>query len=388
MLIGRGPKLNIGVYGARGIPSTYSGYETFLTVLLPELARRGHEVTIYCRGGHIADDAPYLGVRRVILAAPQSKEFETLVHGFRAATAARAARHDVVFAVNVANAFFCLLARKTGQRVVLNTDGQEWLRGKWGRFGRRFFLISAGLARFGASSLIADSCAMRDIYLDRFNSDSTVIPYCWSSLESAQGCAPLERFDLSPRRYFLVGGRLNPENNIDAVVRAYVDSGAELPIVVLGEANYDSPVQRNLSELACKAPNVVLAGHVEDRAHFATLVRESLTYVHAHSIGGINPSIIEAMGCGAQILALDTKFNREALGDAGTYFSDFNVELPRMFRTITSDGTEEELREKAFARVVSNFGLQAVADAHEELFQVVAARHPWRRTTIPTSWSP
>ena len=124
--------LNIGVFGARGIPSTYSGYETFLTTLLPELVARGHRVTMYCRRGETEGDDHYLGVDRVILPAIPGKQFSTLSHGAVASLRSRIARHDVVLTVNVANAAFCALHRYTGRPIVLNTDGQEWLRGKWG----------------------------------------------------------------------------------------------------------------------------------------------------------------------------------------------------------------------------------------------------------------
>src|SRR3954451_19497438 len=97
-------RLNVGVYGARGIPSTYSGYETFLTTLLPALAQRGHEVTMYCRRGQTAQSGRYQGVRRVVLPAIPGKQFNTLSHGAFAAVAARSRRHDVVLVVNVANA--------------------------------------------------------------------------------------------------------------------------------------------------------------------------------------------------------------------------------------------------------------------------------------------
>jgi len=142
--------LDVGVYGGRAIPSTYGGYETFLTTLLPELARRGHRVTMYCRTGVGSSDEPYLGVTRVVLPAVVSKQLNTLSHGVIAAAKSRQAGHDVVLVVNVANAPFTGLSRLTGQRVLLNTDGQEWLRGKWSPAGRWFFLNAARISRFSA----------------------------------------------------------------------------------------------------------------------------------------------------------------------------------------------------------------------------------------------
>jgi hypothetical protein len=156
--------LDIGVFGARGIPSTYSGYETFLTVMLPELVHRGHRVTMYCRRGEVGPSGSYLGVRCVVLPAVRSKQLSTMTHGYIAAARAATARHDVLLVMNVANAGACLTSRMLGSRVVLNTDGQEWNRQKWGRVGRSVFLLSTHLARHCAAALVSDSVAMQEIY--------------------------------------------------------------------------------------------------------------------------------------------------------------------------------------------------------------------------------
>ena len=179
--------MNIGVYGSRGIPSTYSGYETFLTVLLPELVRRGHAVTIYCRRGAVPEQPEYKGVKKRFLRSLQTKELGTLTHGALSAIATRVRNHDVVLVVNPANALFCWGATLTGQPVVLNTDGQEWLRGKWGPVGRRAFRFFASIAGRASTALISDSVAMAHVYRDEFAAGSTVIPYCWTDLTPEGG---------------------------------------------------------------------------------------------------------------------------------------------------------------------------------------------------------
>ncbi|HMS12642.1 MAG TPA: glycosyltransferase [Microthrixaceae bacterium] len=156
--------LDIGVYGARGVPSTYSGYETFLTTLLPELVRRGDRVTMYCRPGDGMDNSEWEGVRRRVLPALPGKNFNTLTHGLVAGVAARLARHDVVLVVNVANAAYCAIGRYTRQPTLLNTDGQEWLRDKWGGTAKQVFHRSARIAGRCATALVADCEAMAAIW--------------------------------------------------------------------------------------------------------------------------------------------------------------------------------------------------------------------------------
>jgi glycosyltransferase involved in cell wall biosynthesis len=381
-------QMDIGVYGARAIPSTYSGYETFLTTLLPQLAARGHDVTMYCRATEDTGSTPYHGVKRVVLPAVTGKAFNTLSHGAVAAAYARLKRHDVVLVVNVANAVFCAGSRLTGQRVVLNTDGMEWLRGKWGRVARAYFHASARMAKHAATALVSDCPQMADIYLREFDAPSTIIPYCAPQIDVANDDATLSQYGVMPDGYHLIAARWNPENNVDRIAAAYADSETALPLLVLGAANYDSPVRRRLMAIAQRCPRVRLVGHVSDRTTFLTLVGRARSYLHGHSVGGMNPALVEAMHAGALVLAYDTTFNRETLGESGLYFSLDDGCIEAALRTVESFDHEEAnaLRTSAHIRAATRFSVDAVVGAYEELLSATLERSSWARNVIPTIW--
>jgi len=385
----RAGSLDIGVYGARGVPSTYSGYETFLTTLLPELVRRGDRVTIYCRPGDGMDDHDWNGVRRRVLTAVGGKNLNTLSHGLVAALAARRNRHDVLLVVNVANAPFCLLGRATGQPVVLNVDGQEWLRDKWGPLARGVFRASARMARHCANALIADCAAMGDVYRDEFGAPTTVIPYCQPDLPWHPDPDAVRRHGLEPGGYLLIAGRHNPENNLDRVAESISASRLDLPLVVLGTANYDSPVTRRLAELAAVDPRIRPLGHVGDRHEFFDLIHHAAVHLHGHSVGGTNPSLVEAMAAGGRICALDNVFNRDTLGDAGRYFRLDPPDLVDVVEQLLAESGEDarQSRKEAVERVATEFGVDAVVDAYRQLLHA-AARKPRGTVTLPTQWDP
>ncbi|MGH9185100.1 MAG: glycosyltransferase [Acidimicrobiales bacterium] len=383
--------LDIGVFGARGIPSTYSGYETFLTTLLPELAARGHRVTMYCRKGEVDGAEPYRGVHRVVLPAVAGKHASTLSHGAVASVWARRGRHDALLVVNPANAVFCAVGRLTGQPVVLNTDGQEWLRGKWGRIGRSWFRYSARLAGWCATGLVADCQAMADVYVREFHAPSTVIPYCFPSIDCEPDASELDAHGVMRGAYFVTGGRLNPENNIHCVARAYAESDLALPLLVCGTANYDSPVERQLDEIAHRDPRIRVIGHVGNRRGFLTLLGAATAYVHGHSVGGTNPSLVEAMRASALIVALDTSFNRETLGDAGLYFPGGIGEIGdvvSVLRRVRSLSVEQAtaLRTAAATRVAERFDVESVVDAYEHLLAASVGRRG-HALVVPTRWA-
>ena len=380
--------LDIGVFGIRGIPSTYSGFETFLTVLLPELAARGHRVTVYCRKGLDEDDwrGDFQGVERRALPSITTKQLDTLSHGLVASAVARTRGHDLFLAFNVANVPFCLAARATGQRIVLSTDGQEWIRGKWGTVARRLFLTFAQWSRWSASALISDCNGMRAVYREQFGTDSTVIPYCWTGIDQGDGRLPAGH---EPRGYLVTGGRLIPENNIDGIARAFSRTDVDLPLLVLGAANYRSPVELELRALAERDARIQLLGHVSDRAEYASLLRHAKGYLHGHSVGGINPSLVEALGSGALVGALDTPFNREAAGPEAFYFADCGAALEHVIRAVADLPEDEDarIREGNVHRAAEHFSLAAVADAYEDLLVAAADTSPFGKVTVPTRWS-
>jgi len=383
----RNGTLDIGVYGARGVPSTYSGYETFLSLLLPELVERGDTVTMYCRSGEEFDSSDWAGVKRRVLPAVPGKNFSTLSHGMVAAVAARLARHDVVLVVNVANATFCAISRYTGQPVVLNVDGQEWLRGKWGNTAKTIFHRSAQLAARSANALIADGAAMADIYLDEFKAVTTVIPYCVTTGSWTPSTAPVAAAGLEAGHYLMIAGRHNPENNIDRIARLYSATDHELPLVVLGTANYDSPVTAAISELAERDPRIRLLGHVGDRDAFFDLVHHAAIYFHGHSVGGTNPSLVEAMGTGARISAFDTTFSRETLGDDGSFFALDDGSFDAAVTQILTDdpSVDAKVRDAAAERAADVFSVESVVGAYRDLLHAAAAT---RRTTVMrTRWA-
>jgi glycosyltransferase involved in cell wall biosynthesis len=359
-----------------------------LTALLPELARRGHEVTMYCRMGDVERGGDFEGVRRIWLPAFRTKQAATLSHGALAAITCRARRHDVVLAVNVANSPYCGIARWTGQPVALNLDGQEWLRGKWSKLGRAFFRGCARLARHAATAPISDSAAMAEIYLREFGTRSTVIPYFHEGTSGASDTSPLDRRGLAPYQYFVIAGRHVPENNIHRIVATYARLRATLPLLVLGTANYDSPVTRQIHEVAQHSPNVRLIGHLNDRQEFGTLLRYARRYLHGHSVGGINPSLVEALGVGAHVLALDTPFNREAAGGTGDYFTDFDDSLDAaLVAAFATDTADLVLRDSAIERASTKYSLHDVADAYEDLLSNMANSGSFRTITASTHWT-
>lgn len=369
--------LKVGVFGIRTIPSTYSGYETFCNVLLPELVERGHSVTLFTR--EKGKQSPYKGVRKIGLPSVNTKQFDTLSHSLVCSVVARFHRFDVVLSFNVANAPSLTFLKFTGTPTVLNVDGQEWKRGKWGKLARSVFYNCGKMSRYTSTRLVTDCNEMGRIYKAEFGADTDVIPYCWTGLlPDDELDTPdeqyLSQFGITADNYLITGGRLVPENNIAEIVESHVHSNETMPIVVLGKANYDSPVQKRLNELANADERVKLLGHISDRRGFGLLLRDAFAYLHGHSVGGINPSLVEAMGVGAFVCAFDTPFNREALSDAGTFFSNPLEAVAQMKETVAKIDRQVN-RDRGRVLAQENYSLHRIVDLYEDSLYRVLESH-------------
>lgn len=373
------PTLRVGMLGMWGmnVPGRrFAGFESAFSEIAPRLVRSGHEVVIYCRRGEYAPEQRipmHEGVRLVYLPSPGGKNLSAVVNTlFAVLHAVLVERFDLLFFVNVGMGHHCALARLLGQRVVLNVDGLDWTRDKWGRIAKAYFYSAAKMAVRVCTRLVTDAEAMRQFYLEHFRRDSTMIAYGTYVTDSARP-ERVRELGLDPREYWLIVSRMIPENSLDTMLEAYVQSGSLRPLVVVGGATYDSPFHRRLREIAARADGRIrFAGHVHDAELLRELWCNCFAYLHGHSVGGTNPALLNAMGYGSCILALDTVFNREVLGGTGLLFPAEPAALAAMLRSLEQDPARAAaMREPPRERVRTEYSWEKITRQYEELFREV-----------------
>lgn len=318
---GRQEPFSVALVGTRGVPARYGGFETCVEEVGRRLAARGHRVVVYCRTdsqhGH---DRPttYLEMDLVHLPALHRRSLETLSHTGLSVSHLRTHRTDVAIVFNSANAPFLPVIRAARIPVATHVDGLEWKRAKWGRTGRRYYRSAERLSVRWSDALIADAPGIAKYYQDKFRAATEQIAY-GAPLVSRRSDR-LQEMDVAAQGYHLVVARFEPENHVDVIVEGYRRSKARLPLVVVGSAPYSDDYTRRITELADR--RVRLVGGVWDQELLDQLYAGSLTYLHGHSVGGTNPSLLRAIGAGAAVSAYDVAFNRDVLGAAGRYFRD------------------------------------------------------------------
>ena len=230
------PGLRVALLGTRGVPASYSGFETCAEELGARLAARGHAVTVYCRVPHISHAGRhYRGMRLVKLPTIRQKHLDTIAHSFLSSIHALFMGYDVALYFNVGSGLVSWIPRLGGQRVVLNVDGLDWKRKKWGRFARWFIRTSERWATRCAHRVVTDSRRVQQYYLTRYGADSAYIAYGAEAVAAPPG-PHLARHGLEPGRYVLFVGRLVPENCAHHLVEAFDGLATDLKCVIVGDA--------------------------------------------------------------------------------------------------------------------------------------------------------
>lgn len=343
-----GPPLRISMMGIRGIPARYGGFETAVEEIGKRLTQWGNEVTVYCRnlGSSSVGESEYLGMRLIKLPFLPVKQLETLSHTF--VSIRHQARHredvDAVLIFNAANGFLLPFVRQTGIPVAVNTDGIEWMRGKWGPAGRKYYRLAEGACVRYADRLISDSRGIQDYYSGRYGTRPEFIPYGAAVLERGEASRLVE-LGLEPQGYHLVVARLEPENNVEMIVDGFRKSASGRRLVIVGGNPYDPTIEQQLRLVADGDDRVLPLGSLWDQELLDQLYANSATYIHGHSVGGTNPSLLRAMGAGTRVLAFDSRFNREVLLELGSFFAS-SESLAAMIDDVEADPFESESAEE------------------------------------------
>ncbi|MGC5172269.1 DUF1972 domain-containing protein [Micromonospora sp. DT81.3] len=359
-------QLSIAMIGTRGVPAAYGGFETAVEEVGRRLVEHGHRVVVYTRGSE-SRETEYLGMQVVHLPALAQKQLETLSHtGLSTLHAVANRRPDAAFVFNAANAPFLPLLRARGIPTALHMDGLEWRRSKWGARGKAYYRWAEQFGVRSADALIADAPGISDYYADQFGVPTELIRYGAPIIEAAPTDG-LQELGLEPGGFHLVVARFEPENHVLEIVDGYRRSDAQLPLVVVGSAPYSADYTRAIEAAAGEDPRIRFLGGVYDQNLLDALYSHAHTYVHGHSVGGTNPSLLRAMGAGTAVIGYDVPFNREVLADNAWFFQTAR-DLAMHFASVEADAElAVQLGFEARERAREEFRWDDVADAYEDL---------------------
>lgn len=356
------------ILGIRGIPAQHGGFETFAEKLAVYLKERGWRITVYCQegGSGAITETDWQGIRRVHIPVSREGALGTVIFDFKAVR--HALREKGLFlTLGYNTAIFNLLQRAKGQTNIINMDGIEWRREKWGPIAKTWFWMNERLGCWIGNHLVADHPKIKDHLATRVSADKiTMIPYGGDEVKSAS-VEVLAGFSLEPKNFSIIIARPEPENSFFEMVDAFSSSVRNHKLVVLGNFT-PSTNEYHKKVMDAASEEVIFPGAIYDASVVQALRYFSCFYLHGHRVGGTNPSLVEALGAGCAIIAHDNHFNRWVVGEGAAYFSD-KQSLSRLLDELLADEERiADMKEVGAARFTERFKWDKVLSAYEQLF--------------------
>jgi glycosyltransferase involved in cell wall biosynthesis len=372
---GQNSKLHIAMLGTRGVPASYSGFETCVEQLGARLVDRGHKVTVYCRTHHIKyRGSTYKGMRLVKLPTVKNKYLDTLVHAFLSSMHALIQPYDVCLYFIAGNSLVTWIPRLTGKRTIINVDGLDWKREKWPSLAKRYIRFAERMATLLPNAMLTDSRVVQQYYRETYGVNPPYIAY-GSEVEQLPPGETLRRWGLEPRRYVLFVGRLVPENGAHHLVEAFCslseDERRGMKCVIVGDAAYAEEYIARLKGGGCD--EVVFTGYCFGEG-YRELSSNAYLFVETSGVGGTHPALLEAMGFGSCVVAHDTPENLETIGGVGFSYNGQEGAAglrPLLAQLLVSPDVVEKRRVLSLEYVKRRYSWEAITDRYLRLFKSV-----------------
>jgi glycosyltransferase involved in cell wall biosynthesis len=355
---------SIRISGCRGVPAAHGGFETLAERLSLYLVERGVEVSVYCQeaGRGPINETQWRGVTLVHVPTPYRGALGTIHFDWRCMW--HAAQHGGrILVLGYNTAAFCAIPYFRRLPIVINMDGLEWKRRKWSRMARAWLFLNERVGRWLATRLIADHPVIAEYLRDPVTRPKlTMIPYGADALSDVS-IDPLKKFNLTAGSYCLVIARPEPENSILEIVSAFSRRERGMRLVVLGQ--YQPEINAYHQEVMDVASSeVVFVGAIYEHSVVQALRYFTVLYLHGHTVGGTNPSLVEALGAGNAIVAHDNSFNAWVAGPYARYYKTTEELGMLLDSLLNDDDCLARMRAASIARHAESFQWDAILNQY------------------------
>jgi glycosyltransferase involved in cell wall biosynthesis len=356
------------ILGTRGIPAAHGGFETFAEQLSLYLVKRGWKVVVYCQedgSGPVVEDK-WQGVDRVNIPVSNTGPKGTVIFDWHA-TMHAAGFGDLCLTLGYNTAVFSIPLRAKGIVNIINMDGIEWRRAKWGPVAKTWFWFNERVACWLGNHLVADHPEIKAHLQTRVSpSKITTIPYGADAVTAAPE-ELVQALGLAPTKFLTVIARPEPENSIFEMVKGFSVKQRGYQLAVLGEYQENNDYHRAIKSVA--SPEVKFVGAIYEKPLVQALRFHSAVYLHGHQVGGTNPSLVEALGAGNAVVAHDNQFNRWVAGDSAVYFSCAKTFSDRMDQLLSSETQLHALQQHGQRRFDDAFSWSGVLKQYENMLE-------------------
>lgn len=324
-------KIKISIIGSVGLPARYGGWETLSENLVSHIADK-FEVTVFCSSKIYKDKIYKYKNAKLIYVNLYPNGLQSIFYD--AISLYKSNKFaDITLILGISGAIFMPFLKNKKNKLAINLDGIEWKRSKWSFFTKIFLRLSEFIAVRFADRVIVDNKGVSDYIFDSYQKITNLIAYGGDQAKKTVLSADVVIAYNIPKIYAFKVARIEPENNIEMILNVF--SKIELPLVIVG--NWDS--SKYGRDLKCRfnmANNIIILDAIYDQKILDQIRSNAFLYIHGHSVGGTNPSLVEAMCLGLPIFAYDVNFNRLTTENSCLYFAN-EKELNNLTKNIDGD---------------------------------------------------
>lgn len=368
--------MKIAFISTRGIPNNYGGFEQFAEYISVGLAKRGHEVVVYSPHFHPYKEDTYKGVRIKHIYSPEpwmGSSVGSFFYDFASLKdALKKEKFDIIYEAgytSIVPAYIWFNVRKIKYPIfTTNMDGLEYKRTKFNKWVQKFIFWEEKMTVKHSHYLIADNMGIHDYYKEKYGKESKFLAY-GADIHDNYNEEFLKEFELEIDNYYLLVARLEPENNIIMAIEGYLASKekGKRPLVIVGKTN--TPHGKELVAKYRNEKSIRFVGSIYDFDKLNSIRHFSYAYFHGHSVGGTNPSLLEAMASDCFILANDNIFNKAVLGENALYYLDHNA-VTELLNNIESLALKHKKSfiEENLEIIRKEYSWDKLVDEHEKYF--------------------
>lgn len=365
-------KLRIAILGTRGIPNHYGGFEHISEYVSAGLVKRGHSVTVYNSHNHPYTANSWNGVEIKHCYDPEyligtAGQF---VYDMNCLLDARKSKYDVVLIMGYTSSSVWGKLYPKNSTIITNMDGMEWKRSKYSKPVQQFLKYAEKLAVQYSQYYVSDSLVIKSYLADKYHINSAYIPY-GADVYSEQEREQYEFKEALKEDYFLLMARMEPENNIETILEGFNKSNSNKKFKVLGDTG--NRFGKFITHKFKNDNRIEFKGAIFDTPKVRSLQNNSYLYFHGHSVGGTNPSLLEAMASEALIAAHNNPFNKSVLNTDAFYFSNA-VEVRHLVENVQRKDLEKNMVLNNLHKIQYQFNWESVIDQYEE-FIIESHKH-------------
>jgi glycosyltransferase involved in cell wall biosynthesis len=313
--------MKIAILGTRGVPNHYGGFEQFAEFFSLYLAEQGHEVYVYNSHNHPYQEKTFKGVNLIHQYDPEFKigTAGQFIYDLNCILDSRKRNFDIILQLGYTSSSIWYFLLPKNAMIITNMDGLEWKRTKYSKPVQKMLQFAEKLAVKSSNYLVSDSLGIQKYLTNKYQVPSTYIPYGASVFENPNE-AILKEYKVEKQDFNMILARLEPENNIETILDGVVLSATNTTMLVIG--NHNTKFGNYLKDKFKNTETIRFIGAVYNMEHLDNLRYFSNLYFHGHSVGGTNPSLLEAMASKALIVAHNNDFNSAILKENAYYFSN------------------------------------------------------------------